>query len=55
MWLAGLNGEHLMLSFDWPEYIWPWSGYLGIRVRVRESARAFHVSFRVLSVVERHP
>lgn len=53
VWEAGLNGEHLALSFDWPEYIWPWSGYLGIRVRVRESARSLHVSSDVALVCVR--
>ncbi len=42
-WEAGANGDLIMLSFDWCDYIWPWSGYLGIRVRVKESARGFQV------------
>lgn len=34
----GNNGHWLELSFSYPEFLWPWTGYLGIKVRVNPEA-----------------
>lgn len=50
-WKAGTNGQFLKLSFDWPEYVWPWSGYIGIRVQVNQAGATFQgVAEAVVSV-----
>lgn len=44
-WVAGRNGEHLVLSFEMSKYVWPWTGHLGVRISVAESGKRFEVSF----------
>ena len=41
--LVALNegGRHIRVSFDYPSFVWPWSGYLGIRILVSDSGRDF--------------
>ncbi len=36
---SSVGGTHLRLFFDWPEFIWPWTGHLGIRITVDESGK----------------
>ncbi len=31
-WLPGANGEHVQVAFERPAVLWPWSGWLAIRV-----------------------
>eukprot|EP00008_Paramoeba_atlantica_P013188 CAMPEP_0201477864 /NCGR_PEP_ID=MMETSP0151_2-20130828/2812_1 /ASSEMBLY_ACC=CAM_ASM_000257 /TAXON_ID=200890 /ORGANISM="Paramoeba atlantica, Strain 621/1 / CCAP 1560/9" /LENGTH=858 /DNA_ID=CAMNT_0047858729 /DNA_START=531 /DNA_END=3107 /DNA_ORIENTATION=- len=40
-WIGGVNGEHLEISFQYEEVLWPWSGYLGIILRVRQGSEGF--------------
>jgi len=41
IWKPARNGELLELSFSYPEVLWPWSGYLGIYLRVSENSKKF--------------
>eukprot|EP01105_Mastigella_eilhardi_P000858 TRINITY_DN1102_c0_g1_i4.p1 TRINITY_DN1102_c0_g1~~TRINITY_DN1102_c0_g1_i4.p1 ORF type:complete len:637 (-),score=164.77 TRINITY_DN1102_c0_g1_i4:1888-3798(-) len=40
-WKAGHNGDLLELSFTYPHDIWPWSGWIGVRVRATAEAADF--------------
>lgn len=40
-WKQGKNGHLLELSFSYPDKIWPWSGWLGIHIKVGEQREAF--------------
>lgn len=35
-WKPAKNGDLVELSFSFPEVLWPWSGYLGIMLKVHE-------------------
>lgn len=36
---SNVGGLHLKVMFDWPEFIWPWSGHIGMRIMVLESGK----------------
>ena len=40
--MPGTNGKMLDVRFDYPKTLWPWTGYLGIYLRVVDSASKFH-------------
>lgn len=40
-WVGGLNGDKLTLSFSFEPLLWPWSGWLGIRIAILPVAAAF--------------
>ncbi|CAI5724931.1 unnamed protein product [Peronospora farinosa] len=40
-WLAGTNGEHLLVSTSLPSVVWPYFGSIGVFVEVKEQAAAF--------------
>lgn len=31
-WLPGVNGEHVRIAFERPAVLWPWSGWLALRI-----------------------
>lgn len=33
-WLPGINGERVQIAFERPSVLWPWSGWLAIRIAV---------------------
>jgi membrane-bound transcription factor site-1 protease len=35
-WEPAANGELLDVSVSWPETMWPWSGWLGVRIKVAD-------------------
>mmetsp|Transcript_28999 Transcript_28999/g.55594 ORF Transcript_28999/g.55594 Transcript_28999/m.55594 type:complete len:1292 (+) Transcript_28999:258-4133(+) len=39
--VPGRNGQHLEVTFDHPERLWPWAGYLAIYIRVGSSGKDF--------------
>ncbi|CAI5702148.1 unnamed protein product [Peronospora effusa] len=40
-WLAGTNGEYLLVSTSLPSVVWPYFGSIGVFVEVKEQAAAF--------------
>lgn len=40
-WRAGEGGQYLDLGFSYSEILWPWSGYLAIRIKVDENGANF--------------
>lgn len=38
VWKPGKNGDKLEIFFSYPELLWPWSGYLGLHMRVHPDA-----------------
>jgi membrane-bound transcription factor site-1 protease len=54
-WIAGTNGNFLEVSFSYPEIFWPWTGNLGLHIRVVDEAASWEgvaeglVEFTVVS------
>lgn len=40
-WNPGLNGDRLLINTDTSPVLWPYSGQLGLRISVRDSASSF--------------
>eukprot|EP01114_Cavostelium_apophysatum_P015127 TRINITY_DN4060_c1_g1_i2.p1 TRINITY_DN4060_c1_g1~~TRINITY_DN4060_c1_g1_i2.p1 ORF type:complete len:1010 (+),score=235.23 TRINITY_DN4060_c1_g1_i2:192-3221(+) len=38
VWTPGRNGEWIEIAYNYPEFLWPYGGYLGLRIRVRQDA-----------------
>ena len=51
IWKGGMNGEMLEITFDYPHFLWPWSGNLGIRIRVKKEAKNFQGTAEGIVVV----
>eukprot|EP01101_Sappina_pedata_P008076 TRINITY_DN4409_c0_g1_i2.p1 TRINITY_DN4409_c0_g1~~TRINITY_DN4409_c0_g1_i2.p1 ORF type:complete len:381 (+),score=93.14 TRINITY_DN4409_c0_g1_i2:871-2013(+) len=41
-WVSVQNGEKIEMSFDYPEVIWPWTGYFALNMRVSKQGEAFN-------------
>jgi membrane-bound transcription factor site-1 protease len=51
-WLPGVNGEHVQVAFERPAVLWPWSGWLAIRVAATTQPPAPSGEWLVEGVVE---
>ncbi len=45
------GGQHLRMAFEWSYFMWPWSGFVAVRITVAESGKAFQgIAEGVISV-----
>jgi membrane-bound transcription factor site-1 protease len=38
---TSVGGQHLRIQFDWSQFVWPWTGHVGMRIVVAESGKSF--------------
>eukprot|EP01112_Ceratiomyxa_fruticulosa_P020600 TRINITY_DN7060_c0_g1_i1.p1 TRINITY_DN7060_c0_g1~~TRINITY_DN7060_c0_g1_i1.p1 ORF type:complete len:1132 (+),score=259.75 TRINITY_DN7060_c0_g1_i1:307-3702(+) len=41
LFIAGKNGERIQVHFEYPDVIWPWTGYLAVYISVTQDSMAW--------------